>query len=136
MNNNLIFRKSYVDGNWATDGKRTFEVTNPANGKAIASVYDSGIEITKKAIKSANKAFNNWSKYTAKERSKILEKWNDLILEHTESLAEIMTLESGKPINESIAEVAYVLPLLNGLLKKVKEHMGMLFHPIQKIEEF
>ena len=83
MNKNLIFRKSYVDGNWTTDGKKTFKVTNPANGKTIASVYDGGIKITKKAIKSANKASNNWSKYTAKERYKILEKWNDLILEYT-----------------------------------------------------
>ena len=83
MNKNIIFRKSKDDGNQANDGKKTFERTNPDNGKTIDSVYDGGIKSTKKAIKSANKASNNWSKYTAKERSKILEKWNDLILEYT-----------------------------------------------------
>ena len=124
MNKNLIFRKSYVDGNWATDGKKTFEVTNPANGKTIASVFDGGIKITKKAIKSANKASNNWSKYTAKERSKILEKWNDLILEYTESLAEIMTLESGKPINESKGEVAYGASFVKWFAEEGKRAYG------------
>jgi succinate-semialdehyde dehydrogenase/glutarate-semialdehyde dehydrogenase len=107
MKQNLLFDRSYVNGEWTTEGTASFDVINPANGERIATIADGGIVITEKAIAAAHKAFEPWSKKTAKFRSAILEKFNDLILENTEELARIMTLECGKPLNESKGEVAY-----------------------------
>ena len=104
----LIFDRSYVDGKWTIHGDATFEVNNPANGDHIQTVSDGGIKITEMGINAAEKAFKSWRKTTAKYRSNILEKWNDLILKYTEELAEIMTLECGKPITESKGEVLWV----------------------------
>ena len=107
MNSNLLFDRSYVNGQWVSESNTYFQVTNPANGETIATVADGGVSITEKAIDAADKAFKPWSKTTAKHRASILEKWNDLILAHTNDLAEIMTLECGKPLAESRGEVAY-----------------------------
>ena len=107
MNKNLIFDKSYIDGLWVSEGDLYFDVFNPSNNKKIARVFDGGSKIAKKAVDAANNAFSSWSNKTAKYRSEILEKWCNLIIENSDDLAEIMTLECGKPIKESKAEVLY-----------------------------
>ena len=103
----LIFDRSYVDGKWTTEGEASFEVFNPATGEKIKTVADGGIAITEKAIDAADSAFKPWRKTTAKYRAELLEKWHNLMLENTAQLAEIMTLECGKPFTESKGEVAY-----------------------------
>ena len=124
MDKALIKNKSYINGKWTCEGNKTFKVSNPANGKTIGFVNDGGIEITKKGIKSAYKAFKYWSQYTAKERSIILEKWNNLILEKSDSLAEIITLECGKPINESKTEVTYAASFVKWFAEEGKRTYG------------
>ena len=124
MDKALIKNKSYVNGEWTCEGNKTFKVSNPANGKTIGFVNDGGIEITKKGIKSAYKAYKYWSQYTAKERSIILEKWNNLILEKSDSLAEIITLECGKPINESKTEVTYAASFVKWFAEEGKRTYG------------
>ena len=124
MDKALIKNKSYVNGKWTCQGNKTFKVSNPANGKTIGFVNDGGIEITKKGIKSAYKAYKYWSQYTAKERSIILEKWNNLILEKSDSLAEIITLECGKPINESKTEVTYAASFVKWFAEEGKRTYG------------
>ena len=108
MIQDLLFDRSYVNGKWTNEGNSTFDVLNPVNKEKIATILDGGTVITKKAIQAANKAFKPWAKSTAKYRSTILEKLNELLIQNTDVLAEIMTLESGKPINESKGEVTYV----------------------------
>ena len=110
--NNLIFDRSFVNGKWSNLGNGTFEVTNPANGNSIQKVLNGGIQITEMAIHAADRAFKSWRKTTAKYRGDILEKWNDLILKHTNEIAEIMTLECGKPFSESKGEVSYAASLI------------------------
>ena len=107
MNSDLLFDRSYVNGAWTNHGLGSFEVSNPANGKVLATVLDGGKEIIEQAIVSANAAFKPWSSSTAKHRASILENWNSLILKNTDDLATIMTLECGKPLKESKGEVAY-----------------------------
>ena len=124
MDKALIKNKSYVNGEWTCEGNKTFKVSNPANGKTIGFVNDGGIEITKKGIKSAYKAYKYWSQYTAKHRSEILEKWNNLILEKSDSLAEIITLECGKPINESKTEVTYAASFVKWFAEEGKRTYG------------
>ena len=124
MDKALIKNKSYINGKWTCEGNKTFKVSNPANGKTIGFVNDGGIEITKKGIKSAYKAYKYWSQYTAKDRSMILEKWNNLILEKSDSLAEIITLECGKPINESKTEVTYAASFVKWFAEEGKRTYG------------
>ena len=57
MDKALIKNKSYINGKWTCEGNKTFKVSNPANGKTIGFVNDGGIEITKKGIESAYKAY-------------------------------------------------------------------------------
>ena len=124
MDKALIKNKSYINGKWTCEGNKTFKVSNPANGKTIGFVNDGGIEITKKGIKSAYKAYKYWSQYTAKDRSMILEKWNNLIQEKSDSLAEIITLECGKPINESKTEVTYAASFVKWFAEEGKRTYG------------
>jgi succinate-semialdehyde dehydrogenase / glutarate-semialdehyde dehydrogenase len=124
MKQDLIFDRSYVNGEWTTEGSATFDVTNPANGEKVATVADGGIIITEKAIEAAHKAFELWSKKTAKYRSAILEKFNDLILENTDELARIMTLECGKPLAESKGEVAYGASFIKWFAEEAKRVYG------------
>ncbi|XP_066150959.1 glutarate-semialdehyde dehydrogenase [Euwallacea fornicatus] len=101
-------RKGFVDGQWvdAASGK-TLKVYNPVNGNVVGSVPDMHVEDTQTAIDAAFKAFQTWKDTTAKQRSQILRKWYDLMLTNQKEIAEIMTLESGKPLVEANGEVVY-----------------------------
>jgi succinate-semialdehyde dehydrogenase/glutarate-semialdehyde dehydrogenase len=85
----------------------SFSVTNPANGEILCHVHNAGSKETLKAIDAAHAAFTDWGQKPQKVRSDILKKWFALILEHTEDLAQIVTLEQGRAIKETRGEVAY-----------------------------
>jgi succinate-semialdehyde dehydrogenase/glutarate-semialdehyde dehydrogenase len=107
-NKELLKDKCYVNGSWITsNSKEVIEVNNPATLKIIGSVPKCGTQETKLAIKAAESAFPSWKAKTAKERSLLLKKWFDLIMLNQEDLAKIMTIEQGKPINESRGEIGY-----------------------------
>ena len=127
--NDLIFDRSFVNGKWINQGNETFEVTNPANGSTIQTVLDGGIQMTEIAINAADSAFKSWRKTTAKYRGNILEKWNDLILKHTKELAEIMTLECGKPLSESKGEVVYGASYIKWFAEEGKRTYGDVIPP-------
>jgi succinate-semialdehyde dehydrogenase / glutarate-semialdehyde dehydrogenase len=103
-----------IGGKWvAADGGKTIDVTNPATGKVLGTVPKSGAAETKRAIEAAHAAFDGWRKRTANERSKILRKMHDLMLDNADALAELLTLEQGKSLAEAKGEItigaAYVL---------------------------
>lgn len=104
----LLNQKACINGEWvpAISGK-TFKVTNPSNGETIGTVPDMDLEDAKLAVKSAKEAFKSWKNVTAKERAQILRRWYNLLVEHQESIARIMTAESGKPLIESRGELQY-----------------------------
>ncbi len=104
----LYKTRSYINGTWvdAKDGA-TFAVDNPANGRIIAQVANLGADEAQAAIAAADRAYKEWRARTGKDRAGILRKWFDLIIANTEDLAQLMTLEQGKPIAESRGEVAY-----------------------------
>ena len=104
----LFQNKCYVNGKWTTSQTHeTIEVNNPATLDIIGTVPKCGSYDTKLAIEAAKKALPEWRSKTAKERSILLRKWFDLIMSNQEDLAHIMTIEQGKPINESRGEVGY-----------------------------
>ncbi len=105
---NLLRRQSYINGQWVNaDTNKTFAVTNPADGETIAELADCGANETTRAIEAADEALKSWRKKTAKERSAILRKWYQLILDNQDDLAKIMTLEQGKPVKEAKGEIQY-----------------------------
>ena len=129
MNTSLLFDRSYVNGQWTKEGTASFEVMNPANGETLATVADGDVIMTKKAIEAADRAFKPWSKTTAKYRASILEKWNDLIIAHSDELADIMTLECGKPLAESKGEVAYGASFIKWFAEEGKRIYGDVIPP-------
>lgn len=102
----LLETHSYIGGEWVSCDK-TYDVINPATGELVASVPDHGPEDVRKAIDAAYAVQKDWAKRTAKERSDILLKWHDLMLENQEDMAQILTAEMGKPIVEARGEIGY-----------------------------
>jgi succinate-semialdehyde dehydrogenase/glutarate-semialdehyde dehydrogenase len=102
----LLRERAYVGGTWiAADSGLTFDVRNPATGERLASPPRLGTAETRRAIAAAAAAFPSWSSQLAKDRSKVLRRWFDLIVENTDELARIMTLEQGKPLAEARGEI-------------------------------
>lgn len=120
----LIFDKSYINGQWQAEYFETFEVTNPADGSAMGKVYNSGAQLFQKAIDAAHKAFPEWKSKTGKERQTILNKWYHLIIANKNALATIMTLESGKPLSESLVEVDYGASFIQWFGEEAKRAYG------------
>lgn len=105
---NLLRHQSYINGQWVdADSGKSFAVTNPVNGETVVNIADCGADETNRAIAAADDALKTWRKKTAKERSIVLRKWYQLILDNQEDLAKIMTLEQGKPVKEAQGEVLY-----------------------------
>jgi succinate-semialdehyde dehydrogenase / glutarate-semialdehyde dehydrogenase len=103
-----------IGGEWiAADGGKTIEVTNPATGKLLGTVPKSGAAETRRAIEAAQAAFGGWSKRTASERSKLMRKLHDAMMDNIDALAELLTLEQGKSLAEAKGEItsgaSYVL---------------------------
>ncbi|KAJ8979445.1 hypothetical protein NQ317_006759 [Molorchus minor] len=107
-NMHLLTEKVYIDGEWVTaSNKKVFEVYNPANGSVVGKVPDMDVHDAEKAVVAAANAFETWKFTTAKERAHLLRKWYNLLVENQESIAKIMTAESGKPLPEAVGEVMY-----------------------------
>ena len=104
----LLRSKLYIDGNWVdADSGATLPVFNPATGEEIVSIPNAGADETRRAIEAAERAFGEWRQVVAKERSAVLKRWFQLIMENQEDLAHLMTAEQGKPLAESRGEVVY-----------------------------
>ena len=121
----LLRGQAYIDGAWVdADSGQKFPVLNPADGSLLGHVADCGGEETKRAIAAANAAWPAWRDKTAKERSAILRKWFELILAAQEDLAQIMTLEQGKPLAEARGEVVYGASFVEWFAEEAKRIYG------------
>ncbi|HAD4372786.1 TPA_asm: aldehyde dehydrogenase family protein [Salmonella enterica subsp. enterica serovar Typhi str. CT18] len=100
LNDSTLFRQqAFIDGDWRdARGGDVIPVSNPANGKPLGNVPKMGAEETRDAINAANRALPAWRALTAKERANILRRWFNLMMEHQDDLARLMTLEQGKPL--------------------------------------
>ncbi len=121
----LVCQDTLVAGAWvqAASGK-TFDVTNPARGDVIAKVPDLSVDEVAQAIAAADQARKPWAALAAKERAKVLRKWFDLMMEHQEDLAIIMTAEQGKPLAEARGEVAYGASFVEWFAEEAKRIYG------------
>jgi succinate-semialdehyde dehydrogenase/glutarate-semialdehyde dehydrogenase len=126
----LFKARAYVNGQWidADDGE-TFTVTNPANGEVVAEVARCGGDETRRAIEAAEKAQIGWRQKTASERSVLMRRWFDLMMEHQEDLAQILTAEQGKPLAEARGEIAYGASYIEWFAEEAKRLYGDVIPP-------
>src|SRR5438105_15168749 len=121
----LLRQQCYVDGKWIDAGNGAPPSgINPATGGAIGTVPVFLGEETRRAIAAAERAWPAWRAKTAKERSAILRKWNDLVLEHADDLALILTTEQGKPLSEAKGEVAIGAAYIEWFAEEAKRIYG------------
>ena len=114
QSNPYMKQANLIDGAWVdADSGATIDVVNPANGKVLGNVPKSGRAETARAIEAAQRAFESFRKTTALERSKMLRKLHDALMDNQAALAELLTLEQGKSLAEAKGEIgasaAYVL---------------------------
>ncbi|MDC0231873.1 NAD-dependent succinate-semialdehyde dehydrogenase [Pelagibacteraceae bacterium] len=96
----------FIDGKWQhSEKKETYEVINPATEEVIGEASKATRVDVDKALKSAEKGFSVWKKFSPWDRAKIIRKIADLMRKKNNELAKWMTLETGKPMSESLAEV-------------------------------
>jgi succinate-semialdehyde dehydrogenase / glutarate-semialdehyde dehydrogenase len=121
----LFRQQAFIDGQWcdAQDGTHQ-HIHNPANGAVIGQVPNMGSAEAQRAIAAANAAWPAWRARTAKERSTILKRWHALMLEHADALAEILTLEQGKPLAEAKGEILYAASFIEWFAEEAKRIYG------------
>ena len=123
QDNSLLKQDAYVGGCWQSAEKR-FSVHNPADGACIAKVADLDVAAVAEAIDHAHAARPAWAALTGKERSAILRKWHDLMLENADDLAKILTAEMGKPFAEARGEILYGASFIEWFAEEAKRVYG------------
>jgi len=120
---NLLRKEHYINGAWHKSAE-TYAVRNPATGDVIAEVAKAAATQTHQAIRAAELAFPAWRSLTAKERGARVRRWGELMLEHREALAELLTREQGKPLAEAQGEVVYAASFLEWFAEEAKRSYG------------
>jgi succinate-semialdehyde dehydrogenase/glutarate-semialdehyde dehydrogenase len=118
----LVRSQCYVDGRWV--GEPKLPVTDKATGDAIAKVPDFGETETRQAIEAASRAFPGWSKMLSKERARRIRRWFDLMVEHADELALLLTNEQGKPLPEAKGEILYGAGFVEWFAEEAKRVYG------------
>ncbi|WP_275657101.1 NAD-dependent succinate-semialdehyde dehydrogenase [Photobacterium sanguinicancri] len=126
LQQHTIFKQQvYIAGQWCdADSNSNQPVYNPADGTLLGHVPECGQAETQRAINAADIASKSWQKTTAKEKSIVLRRWFDLIQQHSEALAEILTAEQGKPLTEAKAEIAYAASFIEWYAEQAKRIRG------------
>jgi succinate-semialdehyde dehydrogenase/glutarate-semialdehyde dehydrogenase len=121
----LLKAQAYIDGQWVdAQSGCVYPVTNPADGAVLGEVPDMNAADTEKAIAAAGQALPGWREKTAAERAEVLMRWFNLIHEHGDDLARLMTLEQGKPLAEARGEVTYGAAFLQWFAEEAKRVYG------------
>jgi succinate-semialdehyde dehydrogenase/glutarate-semialdehyde dehydrogenase len=126
----LLREANLIGGAWVqAESGRSIEVRNPANGELVGSVPAMGAGETRRAIEAAAGALAGWRALTAKERQKPLRRLFDLMMEHQDDLAVIMTAEQGKPLAEARGEIAYAASFIEFFAEEGKRIYGDTIPP-------
>jgi succinate-semialdehyde dehydrogenase / glutarate-semialdehyde dehydrogenase len=121
----LLLEQGYIGGAWVeADGGGTFPIVDPATGVELAHVPRMGADETRRAIDAARDAYPGWRATLAKERARILRRWADLMVEHRDDLARLLTAEQGKPLAESSVEIEYAASFLEWFGEEGKRVYG------------
>jgi succinate-semialdehyde dehydrogenase/glutarate-semialdehyde dehydrogenase len=119
----LLKTDALINGKWIAGSSR-FEVCDPSNGNKLVDVANLGPAEAEAAIAAANAAWPAWRSKTAKERSIVLRKWFDLLMQNQDDLARILTAEQGKPYAEAKGEIAYGASFVEWFAEEAKRVNG------------
>ncbi|WP_368506982.1 NAD-dependent succinate-semialdehyde dehydrogenase [Bradyrhizobium lupini] len=104
----LFRQQGLIGGNWRdASAKATVNVIDPASQNVLGTIPHMGRNETAAAINAAADAFKAWKKTTHAKRAALLERWYELMRQHEQDLALLLTLEQGKPLAESLGEIRY-----------------------------
>lgn len=121
----LLKTRCLVNGEWIeANSKTTHPVTNPATGEVIAEIPHLSPEEIPAVIEASRIAQKKWALLTAKERSVILRRWFELMIENTDDLALLMTSEQGKPLAEAKGEIGYAASFIEWFAEEAKRIYG------------
>ena len=122
----LLVNAAYIAGEWvpAEGHASIIDVTNPATGALIGQVPNLGAAETEAAVAAAEAAQKDWAKRTAKERSAVLRRWFELMMENQADLGAILTAEQGKPLAEATGEIAYSASFLEWFAEEARRAYG------------
>jgi succinate-semialdehyde dehydrogenase/glutarate-semialdehyde dehydrogenase len=121
----LLREQCFIDGRWMpADSGGTLPVHNPATAETLGVIPNMGAAETRRAIAAAAKALPPWAARTAKDRAIVLRRWYELMLQHQEDLAILMTAEQGKPLAESKGEIAYAASFIEWFAEEGKRLYG------------
>ncbi|MFM0758237.1 NAD-dependent succinate-semialdehyde dehydrogenase [Paraburkholderia strydomiana] len=121
--NEFLRTGHYIGGEWY-EGASTYPVLDPATGEVIAQVAKGGAAEATQAIAAAERAFPAWRSLTAKDRSARVKRWGELMLEHRDALAALLTREQGKPLAEARGEVGYAASFFEWFAEEAKRAYG------------
>lgn len=117
----LVRQEAYIGGHWvAGDKGEVIHVTNPADGSDLGRVASLSGDQARQAVDVAQGAFADWAARLPQERSALLRRWFDLMLDHKEDLARIMVLEQGKPLSEARGEIDYAASFVEYYAEEAK----------------
>ena len=121
----FLRQQCYIDGAWCdADSGATFEVTDPGSGAVLGTVPKMGADETDRAIDAAERALPAWRAKTAGERSKLMRRLFDLMIQHQDDLGELLTREQGKPLAEGRGEIAYGASFIEWFAEEAKRAYG------------
>ncbi len=121
----LLREQCFIDGRWVpADSGGTLPVHNPATAETLGVIPNMGAAETRRAIAAAAKALPPWAARTAKDRAIVLRRWYELMLQHQDDLAILMTAEQGKPLAESKGEIAYAASFVEWFAEEGKRLYG------------
>ncbi|WP_424109081.1 NAD-dependent succinate-semialdehyde dehydrogenase [Rothia mucilaginosa] len=113
-----------IGGSWVTGDNGSFPVHNPSCGQILAHVADASVEQGIEALDAACDARTSWAATSARERADILNRAYTLMTQRTEVIARLMTLEMGKPLDQSRGEVAYAANYLRWYAEEAARNFG------------
>lgn len=123
----FFHQSAFINGQWISGEQNARQrVTNPFDGSVLGSVPQlTGAEV-QRAITGAETAQVAWRNQTADTKAKVLRRWYELIEQHHESLASLLTLEQGKPLAESKGEIHYAASFVEWYAEEAKRAYGEL----------
>ncbi len=117
--------QAFINGLWVhADSGKTMPVNNPFDNSLITNVPDMGQVETKRAIEAAHQAFQSWKKTTVGERARLLKQLFSLLMEHQNDLAQLLTLEQGKPLTEAKGEIGYGASYMEWFSEEARRNYG------------
>ncbi len=121
----LLAENAFINGVWCgAASNETFEVTNPSTGAVLARLPNLGTADARRAIDAAADAQSDWAGRVAKDRSGILRRWYELMVENADDLATILTAEMGKPLAEAKGEILYGASFVEWFAEEAKRIYG------------